>query len=65
MAYKVLTLRILVLIFLVSGSVAAAKQNLKIFEPLFHPAKPTTPTVADAYKEVVMVMEQSIGAKEN
>jgi hypothetical protein len=43
--------------------VEATKQNLKIFEPLFHPAKPTTPVVAEAYEEVVMVVEQSIGPK--
>jgi len=31
----------------------ATPQNLAIFEPLFHPAKPTTPTVADAMEEVI------------
>lgn len=43
--------------------VEATKQNLTIFEHLFHPAKPTTPTVADAYEELVAVMQQSIGPK--
>jgi hypothetical protein len=32
--------------------VEATKQNLALFEPLFHPGKPTTPTVAEAFDEV-------------
>jgi hypothetical protein len=56
-------LKSLALLLAQCGRVTATKQNLKIFEPLFHPAQPTTPTVADAYEEVVMMMEQSIGAK--
>jgi hypothetical protein len=36
-------LKTLALLLAQCGRVAATKQNLKIFEPLFHPAKPTTP----------------------
>lgn len=38
----------------------ATKQNLAIFEPMFHPAKPTTPTVADAMEEVVAAVVGTI-----
>ena len=38
----------------------ATKQNLAIFEPMFHPAKPTTPTVADAMEEVVAAVVKNI-----
>lgn len=56
-------LKTLALLLAQCGRVAATKQNLKIFEALFHPAKPTTPAVADAYEEVVMSFQQSIGPK--
>ncbi len=53
------------LVFLLEqcARVEATKQNLRIFEPLFHPVKPTTPAVAAAFEEVVMVIEQSIEPK--
>jgi hypothetical protein len=38
----------------------ATKQNIAIFEPLFHPAKPTTPTVADAMEEVIATVVKNI-----
>ena len=38
----------------------ATKQNVEIFKPLFNPAKPTTPLVADAYEDVVRVVTRSI-----
>ena len=38
----------------------ATPQNLSITVPLFHPAKPTTPLVADAYDEVINALASSI-----
>ena len=40
--------------------VEATKQNLKTFEPLFHPQHPITPQVADAYEEVVKSLTDAI-----
>jgi hypothetical protein len=41
--------------------VEASKQNLSIFLHLFHPAKPTTPLVADAFDEVLAAVISNIG----
>jgi hypothetical protein len=38
----------------------ATKQNLAIFEPLFHPVHPITSVVADAAEEVVKAVTDSI-----
>ncbi len=38
----------------------ATPQNLSITLPLFHPGKPTTPLVADAYDEVINALVSSI-----
>jgi len=35
-------------------------QNLAIFEPLFHPVHPITPTVADAAEEIISVFVKNI-----
>lgn len=41
----------------------ATKQNLSIFINLFHPAKPTTPLVADAFDDVLAAVMDNIGPK--
>jgi len=56
-------LKTLTLLLEQCARVEATKQNLRIFEPLFRPVKPTTPVVAEAFEEVVMVVEQSIEPK--
>ncbi len=60
-AEHVRVLKTLALLLGQCGRVEPTEQNLKLFEHLFHPAKPTTPAVADAYEEVVMAFQQSIG----
>ncbi|MFI5071662.1 MAG: hypothetical protein ACHP8A_12300 [Terriglobales bacterium] len=60
-AEHVRVLKTLALLLTQCGRVEATKQNLKLFENAFHPAKPTTPTVAEAYEKVVKVFEDSIG----
>lgn len=39
----------------------ATPQNLAICEHLFHPAHPITPTVADAFDQVITDLSKSIG----
>lgn len=56
-------LKTLALLLAQCGRVATTKQNLQILEHLFHPGKPTTPTVADAYEEVVAMFQQNIVPK--
>jgi hypothetical protein len=46
-------LRTLTYLLVQCSRVEATKQNLALFGPLFHPGKPTTPTVAEAFDEVV------------
>ncbi len=43
----------------------ATKQNLMIAQPMFHPVKPTTPTVAGAMEDVIDAFVRSIGAGED
>ena len=43
--------------------VEATPVNLQIVLPLFHPAKPTTPVVADAMEEVILAFIKSIEPK--
>ena len=57
-AEHVRVLKTLALLLGQCGRVEPTEQNLKLFEHLFHPAKPTTPAVADAYEEVVMAFQQ-------
>lgn len=38
----------------------ATKQNLSLTLPLFHPAKPTTPLVADAFDDVLSAVIECI-----
>ena len=40
--------------------VGATKQNLRSFEPLFHPVKPTSAASAKAYEEAIMGAERSV-----
>jgi len=59
-AEQVRVLKTLALLLAQCGRVEATPQSLKLFEHLFHPAKPTTPAVAESYQEVVMAFQQSI-----
>jgi hypothetical protein len=43
--------------------VEATAQNFAVFKHLFHPTKPTTPTVADAMEEMVAAIGTSIEPK--